>query len=112
MNRPCARRCAGLASSGRKRLLSGLDKHLSLPKGFYSVMHILIVLGSMALARIRRPEGLRHLPPGELGKVVELDRVPKVSTLRDKIAVLAEQSTPREWMLDLSRQCLSWRACV
>ena len=85
-------------------LLSGLDKHLSLPKGFYSAMHILIVLGSMALARIRRPEGLRHLPPGELGKGVGLDRVPEVSTLRDKIAVLAQQGSPREWMLDLSRQ--------
>jgi len=95
---------AGLPALCANGLLSGLDKHLSLPKGFYSAMHILIVLGSMALARIRRPEGLRHLPPGELGKVVGLDRVPEVGTLRDKIAVLAEQGTPREWMFDLSRQ--------
>jgi transposase-like protein len=61
---------AGLPALCANGLLSGLDKHLSLPKGFYSAMHILIVLGSMALARIRRPEGLRHLPPGELGKAI------------------------------------------
>jgi len=86
-------------------LLSGLDQHLRLPKGFYSALHILILLGFMALARIRRPEGLRHVPPGELGKVVGLDRVPEVRTLREKIAVMADQGTPEEWMRELSR---SW----
>jgi len=34
----------------------------------------------MALGRIRRPEGLRHIPPGEFGKVTGLDRVPEVRT--------------------------------
>lgn len=51
-------------------LFSGLGKHLSLPKGFYSALHILLTLGFMALGRIRRPEGLRHIPPGELGKAI------------------------------------------
>ena len=40
-------------------LLSGLGKHLKLPRGFYSALHIVLVLGFMALARIRPPEGLR-----------------------------------------------------
>jgi hypothetical protein len=53
--------CAAVCGNG---LLSGLDRHLRLPKGFYSALHILILLGFMALARIRRPEGLRHVPPG------------------------------------------------
>jgi hypothetical protein len=57
----------------------------------------------MALARIRRPEGLRHVPPGELGKVVGLDRVPEVRTLRAKIAMMADQGTPQAWMRELSR---------
>jgi hypothetical protein len=39
----------------------------------------------MALARIRRPEGLRHVTPGELGKTVALDRVPRVRTPREKL---------------------------
>jgi hypothetical protein len=94
---------AGLPSLCSNGLLSGLGRHLSLPKGFYSAQHILIVLGFMALGRIRRPEGLRHVPPGELGKVVGLDRVPEVRTLREKIAVMADNGTPGKWMRELSR---------
>ena len=94
---------AGLPALCGNGLLSGLDKHLSLPKGFYSALHILTVLGFMALARIRRPEGLRHIPPGELGKVVGLDRVPEVSTLREKIALMADNGTPEKWMREVSR---------
>jgi hypothetical protein len=94
---------AGLPALCGNGLLSGLGRHLSLPQGFYSALHILILLGSMALARIRRPEGLRHVPPGELGKVVGLDRVPEVRTLREKIAVMANTGTPHQWMRDLSR---------
>ena len=86
-------------------LLRGIDRFFKLPKGFYSVLHILVVLGFMALARIRRPEGLRHVPPGELGKVVGLDRVPEVRTLREKIAIMAHTGTPDAWMKELSR---SW----
>jgi hypothetical protein len=85
-------------------LLSGLGKHLSLPKeGFYRAIHVLLLLGFMALGRIRRPEGLRHIPPGEMGKVLGLDRVPEVRTLREKLTVLAATGTPGEWMKELSR---------
>jgi len=35
--------------------------------------------------------------------VVGLDRVPEVRTLREKIAVMADQGTPEEWMRELSR---------
>jgi hypothetical protein len=94
---------AGLPALCGNGLLSGLDRHLRLPKGFYSALHILTLLGFMALARIRRPEGLRHVPPGELGKVVGLDRVPEVRTLREKIAVMADHGTPEKWMRELSR---------
>jgi len=94
---------AGLPALCGNGLLSGLGRHLALPKGFYSALHIVLVLGLMALARIRRPEGLRHIPPGELGKVLGLDRVPEVRTLRQKIAVLAEQGAPGEWQRELAR---------
>ncbi len=95
---------AGLPALCSNGLLSGLGRHLSLPGGYYNALHILTLLGFMALARIRRPEGLRHLPPGELGKTVGLDRVPEVRTLRAKIATMAEQGAPREWMKELSGQ--------
>lgn len=93
---------AGLPALCANGLLSGLDKHLSLPRGFYSCLHILMTLSFMALARIRRPEGLRSIAPGELGKAVGLDRVPEVRTLREKIAWMAENGRPEAWMKELS----------
>ncbi len=93
---------AGLPALCGNGLFSGLGKHLSLPAGFYSALHILTVLGFMALARIRRPEGLRHIPPGELGKAIGLDRVPEVRTLREKISLMGANGNVREWMKDLS----------
>ena len=98
---PMAGLLAGLPALHANGLFSdldGLDKHFALPKGFYSALHILLVLGFMALGRIRRPEGLRHIPPGEFGKVVGLDRVPEVRTLRQKIAVLAKTGQHAAWM--------------
>ncbi len=95
----------GLPALCANGLLSGLGKYIALPRGFYSALHILLVLGFMALGRIRRPEGLRHIPPGEFGKVIGLDRVPEVRTLREKIGVLASTGKPAEWMKELSR---SW----
>lgn len=94
----------GLPALCANGLLSGLDRHLRLPRGFYTAMHILTFLGYMALARIRRPEGLRHVAPGELGKVVGLDRAPEVRTLREKIGLLAENGTPEAWMKELAGQ--------
>jgi hypothetical protein len=96
---------AGLPALCANGLLNGLDKHLKLPKGFYGALHILLLLGFMALGRIRRPEGLRHFPPGELGKIIGLDRVPEVRTLREKIGILATKGDPAAWMKELSK---SW----
>lgn len=93
----------GLPALCANGLFSGLGRHLTLPKGYYSALHILCVLGFMALARIRRPEQLRHHPPGELGKTIGLDRVPEVRTLREKIARMAATGTPGQWMRELAK---------
>jgi len=95
----------GLPALCANGLLSGIDKYLKLPVGFYSCLHILFILGFMALARIRRPEGLRTLPPGEFGRVVGLDRVPEVRTLRQKITMMAQTGDTEAWMQELSK---SW----
>lgn len=92
----------GLPALCANGLLSGIDRHLKLPAGFYSCLHILLTLGFMALSRIRRPEGLRHIPPGELGKVIGLDRVPEVRTLREKITLMATTGDPAAWMRELA----------
>lgn len=93
----------GLPALCANGLFSGIGKHLVLPKGFYTCLHILLTLGFMALGRIRRPEGLRHLPPGELGRVVGLDRVPEVRTLREKTTAMANAGNPVGWMKELAR---------
>jgi hypothetical protein len=98
---------AGLPALCANGLLSGIGKHLNLPQGFYSCLHILITLGFMALGRIRRPEGLRHHPPGEFGKLIGLDRVPEVRTLREKVSMMAATGTPGAWMQELSK---AWMA--
>jgi hypothetical protein len=93
---------AGLPALCANGLLSGMDRHLKLPAGFYSCLHILLTLGFMALSRIRRPEGLRHIPPGEFGRVIGLDRVPEVRTLREKITLMASTGDPAAWMRELA----------
>ena len=98
---------AGLPALCANGLLTGLGRHLKLPQGFYSALHILLVLGFMALGRIKRPEHLRQTPPGELGKVIGLDRVPEVRTLREKINVLAKTGDPAAWMQELAK---NWMA--
>jgi hypothetical protein len=94
---------AGLPALCANGLLSGIGKYLSLPKGFYGIVHILLTMAFMALARIRRPEGLRHIPPGEGGKLIGLDRMPVTSTLRDKITEMAARGNPKGWMDHLAQ---------
>jgi len=99
---PMAGLLVALPALCSKGLLSGLGRYMSLPKGFYSAMHILLVLGFMALGRIRRPEGLRPIPPGEFGQVIGLDRVPEVRPLRQKISLMAKTGDPAQWRQELS----------
>lgn len=94
----------GLPALCANGLFSDIKRQASLASGYYSTRQILTLLAFMALARIRRPEGLRHLPPGELGRTLGLDRAPEVRTLRKKIAMLSKHGEPQEWMQELSRQ--------
>jgi hypothetical protein len=71
-------------------LLRHLDEFFQLKKGYYSLTQIFILLAFMALCRIKAVERLRYSPPGELGKLLGLDRIPEVRTLRLKLAELAQ----------------------
>ena len=66
-------------------LLGRTKEFFSLPKGFYSLIHIFLLLAFMALGRIKSVEQLRFNSPGELGNLLGLDRIPEVRTLREKI---------------------------
>jgi hypothetical protein len=70
----------------------GLLRHsrdlFALSKGFYPLETIFLVLAFLALARVRSLEALRYQAPGEWGKLLGLDRLPEVKTIREKIAQL------------------------
>lgn len=56
---------------------------------FYGLRTTLIAYVLLALLRIPRPEALKEHAPGDLGRIVGLDRMPEVKTLRRKLARLA-----------------------
>jgi hypothetical protein len=77
---------------------------LSLPKGFYSLPGIFLLIALLALARIPSIEQLRYRPPGEWGRLLGLDRIPEVRTLREKIAHLSESpENVARWSASLAR---------
>jgi len=46
----------------------------------------------MALGRIKNPEQLKQCKPGEIGKIIGLDRIAEVRCLRGKIKLLTRQN--------------------
>ncbi len=85
-------------------LLRATDKYFSLPKGYYSLETIFLLLAFMALSRLKTMESLRYCAPGEWGKLLGLDRIPEVKTLREKIGHLSTQGDPQEWSKALCRE--------
>jgi hypothetical protein len=73
-----------------------------LPKGYYGLDSILLLLALMALARMPSLESLRYKAPGEWGKLIGLDRIPEVRTLRAKINILCANGQAAKWSADLS----------
>ena len=50
----------------------------SLPRGYYGLSSILLLLAMMALARLKSIEQLRYVAPGEWGNLLGLDRIPSM----------------------------------
>jgi len=85
-------------------LLASTERHFELPKGYYGLDSLFLLLAFMALARLKSIESLRYCAPGEWGKLLGLDRVPEVRTLRQKLRQLARDEKPSQWGADLCRQ--------
>jgi hypothetical protein len=85
-------------------LLNGIEKLEGKVKGYYRCFHILILLAFMALCRMKTVEQLRGHAPGELGKIIGLDRVPEVRCLRRKMDELGEGSEVEVWAAQLAKQ--------
>jgi predicted nucleic acid-binding Zn-ribbon protein len=92
-----------LAENG---LFRHLDRYFTSLSGYYTTVQIVSLLASMALCRIKTVEQLQYHPPGELGKLLGLDRVPEVRCLRNKLAALSENQAPEKWAAQLSRDWL------
>jgi hypothetical protein len=88
---------------------NGLLRHLdSLPvlSGYYQKLHVILLLAYMALCRIKAVEQLQYETPGELGKLMGLDRIPEVRCLRKKMSQLSQDEAPQRWAGKLSQQWL------
>ncbi len=89
---------------------NGLFQHvhdcLAKLRGYYSTLHVIVLLAHMALCRIKTVEQLQYHPPGELGKLLGLDRVPEVRCLRRMLAALSIDDGPEKWAGLLSRDWL------
>ena len=85
-------------------LLGSTERFFTLPKGYYGLDSLFILLAFMALARLKSIESLRYCAPGEWGKLLGLDRVPEVRTLRDKIRLLCQDDQPEQWSTELCKQ--------
>lgn len=86
---------------------NGLYRHLGqcFPTlgGYYTTSQIFSLLGYMALCRIKTVEQLQFHPPGELGKLLGLDRIPEVRCLRNKLTLLSKKQAPEIWAAQLSQ---------
>ena len=63
-----------------------------------------MLVGFLALARIKSLERLRFEAPGEWGQLLGLDRIPQVHTLRAKLEQMAQGSKVEAWSASLGRQ--------
>ena len=89
-------------------LLTHSQTIFSMPAGFYPIQSIFLLLALMALARIPSLEALRYVAPGEWGKLLGLDRIPEVRTLRAKIGELCDEvGRAQRWSGELAKEWMS-----
>ena len=79
-----------------------------LPPGFYGIASIFLLLGMMALARIRSLEQLRYQAPGEWGKLLGRDRIPAGRTLRAQLKLLCQDlGRAMRWNAELAKEWIA-----
>ena len=103
--------CGGVLWALPALLANGLlhrqEECFELPKGFYGVVHVLLLMGFLALARVKSLERLRFEAPGEWGHLLGLDRIPEVHTLRAKLGQMAQDQKVESWSASLSEQWMA-----
>lgn len=74
---------------------------------YYSLESIFLSLSFLSLLRIKTLAQSVNVSCGELGRVIGLDRIPEVKTLRKRIAYFSNTGKVKQWAIDLSRLWLS-----
>jgi hypothetical protein len=89
-------------------LLRYHEQLYQLPNGFYGIDSVFLLLALMALGRIRSLEQLRYQAPGEWGKLLGLDRIPEVRTLRAKLKLLCKDlGAALRWNAELAKDWMA-----
>jgi hypothetical protein len=86
-------------------LLKYTEPFFKLPKGYYGLDSLLLLLAFMALTRVKSIESLRYSTPGEWGKLLGLGRIPEARTLRNKVQLLTQDTQAKGWSSEL---CHYW----
>jgi DNA-binding CsgD family transcriptional regulator len=81
----------------------------TLGPAFYGLRTTLVAYILLALLRIPRPETLKEYAPGDLGRIVGLDRIPEVKTLRRKLAKLASRKASQQFGREMARHRIAER---
>ena len=84
----------------------------SIGPAFYGLRTTLVAYVLLVLLRIPRPEMLKEYAPAGLGRVIGLDRMPEVKTLRRKLARLAAMKRGHELGGELAEHRIAARGRV
>ena len=88
-------------------LLSYKNYYSERLSGYYDFDNVILTLAFMYLCRIKSIEQLKHFSPGELGKLLGLDRIPEARCLRGIIKELSVQERASEWNAYLSEDWIN-----
>jgi hypothetical protein len=81
----------------------------SIGPAFYGLRTTLVAYVLLVLLRIPRPEMLKEYSPPDLGRVIGLDRMPEVKTLRRKLARLAAMGRAQDFGRRLAERRIAAR---
>lgn len=72
-------------------------------QGYYTISSIFISQAFLALLRVKTLSQSAYTVVGELGKVMGLDRIPEVKTLRERLTLFFQRTDIHQWAGKLSR---------
>jgi len=88
-------------------LLSYKKYYSERQSGYYDFDSSILTLAFMYLCRVKSVEQLKHHSPGEMGKLLGLDRIPEARCLRGIIKELSLQERAPEWNAYLAEEWIN-----